>query len=95
MKMVRRRSGGLRNWLTISRNRIGSATVGDVSIVTTPTPWRANRIAPPPAAVDLDARVGRSGLALAPRFPHWGKGKLVVLLHRQGLRLSTSMVGHI
>lgn len=29
------------------------------------------------------------------RFPRWGKDKLVVLLHRQGLRLSTSMVGRI
>jgi putative transposase len=34
-------------------------------------------------------------LRLRLRFPRWGKDKLVVLLGRQGLRLSTSMVGRI
>jgi len=28
-------------------------------------------------------------------YPRWGKDKLVVLLHRQGFRVSTSMVGRI
>jgi putative transposase len=34
-------------------------------------------------------------LRLRRRFPRWGKDKLVVLLGRQGLRISTSMVGRI
>src|SRR5579863_4343105 len=34
-------------------------------------------------------------LRLRRRFPRWGKDKLVVLLRRQGLPLSTSMVGRI
>ena len=34
-------------------------------------------------------------LALRREYPRWGKDKLVVLLGRQGLRLSTSMVGRI
>jgi transposase InsO family protein len=34
-------------------------------------------------------------LALRRRFPRWGKDKLVVLLRRQGLPVSTSMVGRI
>src|SRR5579859_5799989 len=34
-------------------------------------------------------------LALRREYPRWGKDKLVVLLRRKGLRLSTSMVGRI
>jgi putative transposase len=34
-------------------------------------------------------------LAVRREYPRWGKDKLVVLLRRQGLRLSTSMVGRI
>ena len=34
-------------------------------------------------------------LALRREYPRWGKDKLVVLLGRQGLRLSASMVGRI
>ena len=34
-------------------------------------------------------------LALRREYPRWGKDKLVVLLRRQGFRLSTSMVGRI
>ena len=34
-------------------------------------------------------------LALRREYPRWGKDKLVVLLGRKGLRLSTSMVGRI
>ena len=34
-------------------------------------------------------------LALRREYPRWGKDKLGVLLRRQGLRLSTSMVGRI
>jgi len=34
-------------------------------------------------------------LELRERFPRWGKDKLVVLLRRQGLKVSTSMVGRI
>jgi transposase InsO family protein len=34
-------------------------------------------------------------LALRREYPRWGKDKLVVLLRRTGLRLSTSMVGRI
>jgi len=34
-------------------------------------------------------------LQLRQQFPRWGKDKLVVLLHRQGWQVSTSMVGRI
>ena len=34
-------------------------------------------------------------LQLREQFPRWGKDKLVVLLHRQGYEVSTSMVGRI
>src|SRR3990172_8909182 len=37
----------------------------------------------------------RSVLALREQYPRWGKDKLVVLLRRQGLVVSTSMVGRI
>ena len=33
--------------------------------------------------------------AVRERYPRWGKDKLVVLLRREGIRLSTSMVGRI
>ena len=36
-----------------------------------------------------------SVLALRRQYPRWGKDKLVVLLGREGLRVSTSMVGRI
>ena len=34
-------------------------------------------------------------LLLREQYPRWGKDKLVVLLHRQGFEVSTSMVGRI
>lgn len=37
----------------------------------------------------------RAVKALRERYPRWGKDKLVVLLARQGMALSTSMVGRI
>lgn len=37
----------------------------------------------------------REVLHLREQFPRWGKDKLVVLLHRQGYEVSTSMVGRI
>src|SRR3989304_62230 len=37
----------------------------------------------------------RRVLALREQYPRWGKDKLVVLLRRQGLVVSTSMVGRI
>jgi putative transposase len=37
----------------------------------------------------------RAVKALREAYPRWGKDKLVVLLRREGLRLSTSMVGRI
>ena len=37
----------------------------------------------------------RAVRAVRERYPRWGKDKLVVLLRRQGLRLSSSMVGRI
>ena len=42
-------------------------------------------------STDLERRV----LALREQYPRWGKDKLVVLLRRQGLVVSTSMVGRI
>jgi len=41
------------------------------------------------------ARGADAVLAARREYPRWGKDKLVVLLRRQGLRLSTSMVGRI
>jgi putative transposase len=37
----------------------------------------------------------RAVKAIRERYPRWGKDKLVVLLRREGIRLSTSMVGRI
>jgi len=37
----------------------------------------------------------RAVRAIRERYPRWGKDKLVVLLRRQGIRLSSSMVGRI
>jgi transposase InsO family protein len=37
----------------------------------------------------------RAVKAIRQTYPRWGKDKLVVLLRRQGIRLSTSMVGRI
>lgn len=34
-------------------------------------------------------------LRLREQYPRWGKDKLVVLLHKQGYRVSTSMVGRV
>src|SRR3970282_543449 len=42
-------------------------------------------------STDLERRV----LALREQYPRWGKDKLVVLLRRQGLVVSTSMAGRI
>jgi putative transposase len=41
------------------------------------------------------AREAEAVLAARREYPRWGKDKLVVLLGRKGLRLSTSMVGRI
>jgi transposase InsO family protein len=40
-------------------------------------------------------QVQKAVLTLRRQFPRWGKDKLVVLLRRQGHRISTSMVGRI
>ncbi len=37
----------------------------------------------------------RAVKAVRQRYPRWGKDKLVVLLRREGIRLSTSMIGRI
>lgn len=42
-------------------------------------------------SAELEQRV----LALREQYPRWGKDKLVVLLRREGLEVSTSMVGRI
>ncbi len=41
------------------------------------------------------AREADAVLALRTRFPRWGKAKLAVILARDGLRLSVSMIGRI
>jgi transposase InsO family protein len=41
------------------------------------------------------AEVERRVLALREHFPRWGKDKLVVLLRKEGMQVSTSMVGRI
>jgi transposase InsO family protein len=45
----------------------------------------------PTWSAELEQRV----LELREQFPRWGKDKLVVLLRKQGLQVSTSMVGRI
>jgi len=41
------------------------------------------------------AEVEQRVLKLREQYPRWGKDKLVVLLHREGIAVSTSMVGRI
>ena len=50
---------------------------------------RPHRVRQPTAAPELIDAV----LRLRQQYPRWGKDKLVVLLRRQGHRVSTSMVG--
>jgi transposase InsO family protein len=52
---------------------------------------RPRRVRQPTWTADLAERV----LALRQQFPRWGKDKLAVLLAREKLRVSTSMVGRI
>ncbi len=52
---------------------------------------RPQRLRQPTWNPDLEREV----LQLREQFPRWGKGKLVVLLRRQGYEVSTSMVGRI
>ncbi|MGH9675641.1 MAG: helix-turn-helix domain-containing protein [Candidatus Acidiferrum sp.] len=52
---------------------------------------RPRNVRQPTWSVALAERV----LVLRHQYPHWGKDKLVVLLHREKLLLSTSMVGRI
>ena len=58
-------------------------------------PGRAITSPPASEASDLDPEDGRRVLALRRKYPRWGKDKLVVLLHQEGLWVSTSMVGRI
>ena len=51
-------------------------------------PQRVRQPTAPPALVE-------AVLHLRGQYPRWGKDKLVVLLRRQGIRVSTSMVGRI
>ena len=52
---------------------------------------RPRRVRRPTAPPELETAV----LTLRHQYPRWGKDKLVVLLRRQGVRISTSMVGRI
>jgi putative transposase len=52
---------------------------------------RPRKVRQPTWTLELAERV----LALRRQYPHWGKDKLVVLLRREKLLLSTSMVGRI
>ena len=52
---------------------------------------RPRRLRQPTWSPQLEQEV----LLLRERYPRWGKDKLVVLLHRQGCEVSTSMVGRI
>ena len=52
---------------------------------------RPHRVRQPTASPDLVQAV----LTLRRQYPRWGKDKLVVLLRREGVRVSTSMVGRI
>ena len=52
---------------------------------------RPHRVRTPTASPELETTV----LHLRQQYPRWGKDKLVVLLRRTGIRVSTSMVGRI
>jgi len=52
---------------------------------------RPHKVRKPTWSGDLEQRV----LALREQYPRWGKDKLVVLLRREGVVVSTSMVGRI
>lgn len=52
---------------------------------------RPQNLRQPTWSSDLEKRV----LALREQYPRWGKDKLVVLLRREGVAVSTSMVGRI
>ncbi len=52
---------------------------------------RPKRVRQPTCPVELVRAVQK----LREQYPRWGKDKLVVLLHRQGFRCSTSTVGRI
>jgi putative transposase len=52
---------------------------------------RPRNVRKPTWPAELEGRV----LALREQYPRWGKDKLVVLLRRQGVEVSTSMVGRI
>ena len=54
-------------------------------------PCRPKRVRQPTYSVDLVTAVQE----LREEYPRWGKDKLVVLVHRQGFKCSTSMVGRI
>src|SRR5688572_12260969 len=52
---------------------------------------RPHNLRKPTWSAELEKRV----LALREQYPRWGKDKLVVLLRREGIEASTSMVGRI
>lgn len=52
---------------------------------------RPKKLRQPTASVELVVAVQR----LREEYPRWGKDKLVILLHREGYQVSTSMVGRI
>lgn len=52
---------------------------------------RPRRVRPPTYSVELVSAVVR----LRERYPRWGKNKLVILLEREGYRVSASTVGRI
>ena len=52
---------------------------------------RPHKLRQPTWSSELERRV----LALREQFPRWGKDKLVVLLRREGIVVSTSMIGRI
>ena len=64
--------------------RAGPKGLGDRS-------HRPSNLRKPTWSTELEQRV----LALREQFPRWGKDKLVVLLRREGVAASTSMVGRV
>lgn len=52
---------------------------------------RPQNVRPPTWSSELEGQV----LELREQFPRWGKDKLVVLLQKEGVQVSTSMVGRI
>jgi putative transposase len=97
-------------WQALRRQGLSAAQASVATGVPRPTLYRWQRRLKEEGPQGLDAKSRRphrrrqptwspeladAALRLREQYPRWGKDKLVVLLHRQGWEVSTSMVGRI